>query len=558
MHAHRRCACMHAREYQDHFVSRLLTTMSQPHSRLRSRLRHSAALSRLTSATRRPSLRRRSLSASSLTKLLLTSTTVDSDSSIPTVSATIDNTLPLDFFKLDLVGVIKALKVSKWHKRQLIPAQLSVQRILGALTNSIYKLEYKDPVLNVNLPALLLRVYGKNVDLVVDRDTELEVLIKLLQKKIGPRLLGIFINGRIEQFLEGYVTLNRLQIRDAVISQMIARRMKDLHYKLELDDKDRKGIPATWKFILRWLDLFERTILPTWDNFDHREAFLTDYRKFRDAVLRYRKWLFDQYEEDISTNLRFCHNDTQYGNLLLHDLFSPEDIIVPQESSSLTSTTNKKDTNLAVIDFEYSGPNFPAYDLVNHFCEWMSDYHNEECSYYIHHDRYPTQLEQLNLIKSYVEYDFHYPSSNYKTNATVDVTSVTDILQYEIRKLYNECILWRPTVLIFWCLWGLIQNGPENDTTTDDLGSRKEEQGVGATYSISTGVDALQLDENVVVEDEITSSDDSFEYLKYAQQKASLMWGDLIGLGVVDELQVDQSMHHLIKHLDCGLFELAA
>lgn len=531
--------------------------MSLSHTRLRSRLRHSAALSRLASATRRPSLRGRSLSASSLTKLLLSSTVVDTDSSIPTVSATIDNTLPLDFFKQDLIGIIKALKVSKWHKRQLAIANMSVERILGALTNSIYKLEYKDSAMNLSLPALLLRVYGRNVDLIVDRDSELEVLIKLLQKKIGPRLLGIFANGRIEQFLEGYITLNRHQIRDPVISQMISRRMKDLHYKLELDDKDRKGIPATWKFILRWLDLFENSILPTWKNIDHKDAFLADYDQFRRAILHYREWLFDHYEEDISTNLRFCHNDTQYGNLLLHNLFSPEDIIVAKESSSLTSTTNKKDTSLVVIDFEYSGPNFPAYDLVNHFCEWMSDYHDESRSYYIHHDRYPTQLEQLNLIKSYIEYDFHYPSSNYKTNAEVDVTSVTDILQYEIRKLYNECIFWRPTVLIFWCLWGLIQYGPQSDDDADALGSKTEEQGVGSTYSISTGVDALQLDENVAVEDEVTFSDDSFDYLKYSQQKAALFWGDLIGLGIADGLEVPQLTHEIIKRLDCGLFELA-
>ena len=67
-----------------------------------------------------------------------------------------------------------------------------------------------------------------------------------------------------------------------------------------------------------------------------------------------------------------------------------------------------------VIDFEYSGANFPAYDIVNHFSEWMSDYHDPEKSYFIHQENYPNQLEQINLIKSYIEYDFQYPSSNLK------------------------------------------------------------------------------------------------------------------------------------------------
>ena len=96
---------------------------------------------------------------------------------------------------------------------------------------------------------------------------------------------------------------------------------------------------------------------------------------------------------------------------MLHESFNPEDILVetpvpstPTDESTpvIKSTSNKNDSKLVVIDFEYSGANFPAFDLVNHFSEWMADYHDEEKSYYIHEDKYPTQLQQLNLIKSYI------------------------------------------------------------------------------------------------------------------------------------------------------------
>lgn len=78
--------------------------------------------------------------------------------------------------------------------------KLKITRISGALTNSIYKIDYVDEEQDIHLPSLLLRVYGKNVDELIDRDSELMTLIKLSQKRIGPRLLGIFTNGRFEQF----------------------------------------------------------------------------------------------------------------------------------------------------------------------------------------------------------------------------------------------------------------------------------------------------------------------------------------------------------------------
>ena len=51
------------------------------------------------------------------------------------------------------------------------------------MTNAIYKIEYHDESQNIHLPTLL-RVYGKNVDELIDRDNELAILIKLSQKEL--------------------------------------------------------------------------------------------------------------------------------------------------------------------------------------------------------------------------------------------------------------------------------------------------------------------------------------------------------------------------------------
>lgn len=537
---------------------------------------------------------------------MVKSTQIESqEKAIPTTSATLDNSLPIDFFKQDLISLIKALKILKWHKQPLETIYLSINRISGALTNSIYRLQYKDHSNGLVLPSLLLRVYGKNVDSVIDRESELKTLIKLSQKKIGPRLLGIFANGRFEQFLEGFITLNKEQIRDQVISQMIGRRMKELHYKIILEPEELEtDMPTSWTWIYKWLDLLEEKLVEAKSvdpNFREEDVFFMPFAKFVELLETYREWLFDKYDRrNFSENYRFCHNDTQYGNLLLHESFNPNEIVLDRSgsesqsksssradltelssaassstklkvaaenaapisnvktsssSTDLKSTTNKKDSSLVVIDFEYSGCSFPALDLVNHFSEWMSDYHAEQ-SYFIHDENYPTKIEQLNLIKSYVEYDFQYPSSNLNINHLGDISnlSATELIELEIKKLFNECIFWRPTVQFFWGMWGLIQNGPfvKPNKNTPAL---QVEVGIDGNYSITTELENLQLEDDTHVED-ITSSDDDFDYMKYSQQKIGLILGDLIQFGLLSKSDLDSKALEQVKWLDVDLFEV--
>lgn len=528
----------------------------QPRSRSRSRTRTKGTNSRSTSSTRRPLLpNKKSNSSTSLNKLSLipssTTTPVEFDKPVPSIQAVLDNSLPLDFFKLDLIGLIKALKIHKWHKRQLTIANMLVSRISGALTNSIYKLEYIDEQQNLRLPALLLRVYGKNVDSIIDRELELAILIKLSAKRIGPRLLGIFINGRFEQFLEGFITLNKDQIRKPVISQILGRRMKDLHYKIDLDLKDFEStLPMSWKLIYKWLNLFETEYLQNYNDnkFDFKDFFLVDFARFKELIETYKNFLFSKYSKNsFHQNYKFCHNDTQYGNLLLHENFRI-DATTEEEKET------QNDSHLVVIDFEYSGANFPAFDFANHFCEWMSDYNHPDSSYYIFHDNFPTEKEQLNMIQAYVEFEVQHPT----TKLEDEKENPKDIVKYETEKLYNECVYWRPSVSIYWFLWGLIQNGqykPPPSLAPQNLVVTADDIGVDSTYTISHQLESTTL-EGEVVEEAITSTDDDFNYMKYSQQKVCLVIGDLIGLGLLKKEEIDEKHWHLIKNLDTSLFDL--
>ncbi|GMF00666.1 unnamed protein product [Ambrosiozyma monospora] len=205
------------------------TRKSRSRSRNRSRRRHSST------STTRPKSQEWATSFTSTSTSTKNDSAIDDSSSaaaapvykLNEVKASLDNSLPSDYFKQDILSVLQALRIPKWRKIQATPENISLitlERISGAMTNSIYKVTYK------NYYPLLLRLYGDNLDDIIDRENELLMLHRLSLRNIGPKLLGCFTNGRFEEFLNNSITLNKEQIKDKRISRMIARRMKELHF----------------------------------------------------------------------------------------------------------------------------------------------------------------------------------------------------------------------------------------------------------------------------------------------------------------------------------------
>lgn len=457
---------------------------------------------------------------------------------IPFAKAFLDISLPLDYLKDDVLTMIRSLKIPKWYCKgckttQLIKDNLKLTRITGAMTNSIFKVEYN------NFPSLLLRVYGPNVDSIIDRDYELQILARLSIHNIGPSLYGCFLNGRFEQFLDNSQTLTKENIRDWKTSQRIARRMKELHVGVPLTKNERKSSPIVWTRIENWMSKIEKS---GWciDGSNIRRVLLVDsWKKFKEIVLKYRCWL-NEFEPHV--DLVFCHNDTQYGNLLFTSPVIPVSIpstdaikISSGDSGSLFSTNSNisvdhiinpsieeqsQDCKLVVIDFEYSGPNTAAYDLANHLCEWMCDYHCFE-SYKSFENNYPTKEEVLNFIYCYVSH------LNGNKNLSIDE---------EVRNLYNSIIRHRALVSLHWSLWGIIQSGEIDFPKTEEI----IEKGPGGdTYIITENHDIENDDESICSFNSERNEDgvdiESFENILYANEKLMLLYSDLILLGVIDK-----------------------
>ena len=119
------------------------------------------------------------------------------------------------------------------YLRGLVPGWQDVEatdihltRLKGAMTNYMLLCEAK----NVEeCHKLLIRIYGPNTDKFFPREREVEVFCRLSEKGFGPRLIGLFKQGRFEEFLE-VEQLTKDDLRDETTMKLIAERMCEMHH----------------------------------------------------------------------------------------------------------------------------------------------------------------------------------------------------------------------------------------------------------------------------------------------------------------------------------------
>jgi thiamine kinase-like enzyme len=95
-------------------------------------------------------------------------------------------------------------------------------------------------------------VYGNGVDQIIDRENELAWLARLSHLNIGPSLLGVFGNGRFEQYLPS-TTLTHNDIRVPETSKKIASCLRELHDIVAVHPFDvSKDKLEIWSNIDKW------------------------------------------------------------------------------------------------------------------------------------------------------------------------------------------------------------------------------------------------------------------------------------------------------------------
>ncbi|KAK0665335.1 putative choline kinase [Cercophora samala] len=467
-------------------------------------------------------------------------------------------------FKNEIIRLAHTLRLKGWRRVPLDSGeQISVERLSGALTNAVYVVS--PPPESALLPSeskkipgkVLLRIYGPQVEHLIDRENELSVLRRLARKKIGPRLLGTFLNGRFEQYLNA-AALTSQSMREPETSRQIAKRMRELHDGVELLEEEKDLGPSVWRNWDKWLAQVEKTVLFLDKQYhdgpnDLSRGSSDSWKKkgyvcgvewpvFKELVRKYREFLDGQYGDPkkIREKLVFAHNDTQYGNILR---VRPDD----QKSPLLQPANEHK--QLVVIDFEYAGANIPGLEFANHFSEWTYDYHDARYPHVCDTTKYPNVDQQRRFIRAYVDHRprFPYIDSGKNTPVTTptgtgvgpsihtagSTSSIADFMldarvpaggwkeeermreaatEKRVKELMEETKLWRTANSAQWVAWGLVQ---------------------AKIPGLKVSPDGEAEDVTPTEEDEAEDDSEAFDYLGYTQSRAYFFLGDCVQLGLI-------------------------
>ncbi|KAM8861937.1 choline kinase alpha [Synchiropus picturatus] len=241
----------------------------------------------------------------------------------------------------------------------------------------------------------------------------------LAERELGPKLYGIFPQGRLEQYVPSR-KLDTCELAEPSISAEVAEKMARFHGMRMPFNKEPKWLFGTMEKYLSQVMRLNFTREPQLRRFNR----LLSYNLAQEMDVL--KCLLDSTPSPVV----FCHNDCQEGNILL-----------------LKGRQSSDKQKLMLIDFEYSSYNYRGFDIGNHFCEWMYDYNCDEFPYFKVNPRgYPTKAQQLHFIEHYLrEFD-----QGFDNLCTEDQTRLKEQLYVEVNRFSLASHF-------FWGLWSIIQ-----------------------------------------------------------------------------------------------------
>ncbi|KAM4553306.1 choline/ethanolamine kinase [Fundulus diaphanus] len=298
-------------------------------------------------------------------------------------------------------------------------ADFQISIISGGLSNLLYLccLPEHVPCVGEEPRQVLLRVYGAILQGVDSLVLESVMFAILAERTLGPKLYGIFPEGRLEQYLPN-TRMRTEQLSDPVISAEIATKLARFHEMVMPFNKEPKWLFGT---IDKYMDQVMKI------NFV-REAHVKKYKKLMKFDLPGELKRLRSLLAATPSPVVFCHNDVQEGNILM-----------------LEDRDHGSTESLMLIDFEYSSYNYRGFDFGNHFCEWMYNYtYNEWPFYKVTPENYPTREQQLFFIRSYLA-EHHRHSKSDLDQTQIEEDMIIEANRYALASHF------------LWGLWSIIQ-----------------------------------------------------------------------------------------------------
>ncbi|XP_026272287.1 ethanolamine kinase 1 [Frankliniella occidentalis] len=263
---------------------------------------------------------------------------------------------------------------------------------------------------------LLIRVYGKNTDLLIDRGAETRNIKLLERARLAPRLFATFNNGLAYEFAPG-ATLDAASVRDPAVFPLVARRVAQLHALSPEEDlliQPHQLRPVLWDILDKYLSLLR----------DGAKAGAQEHRFSQDfgGLERLESEIRDLQNQlsPLGSPLVMCHNDLLLANVILS----------PNRS------------NVVFIDYEYAGLNYQAFDIGNHFAEFAG-------VATVDYTLYPDKDLQTKWLEIYLE---EYNKLQVGNNTS------TKVNRKDVEQLYVQVNKFALASHLMWGLWALVQS----------------------------------------------------------------------------------------------------
>ncbi|TNN00828.1 choline kinase alpha [Takifugu rubripes] len=311
--------------------------------------------------------------------------------------------------------------------------------IRGGLSNKLFLCSLPDGTDTVGDEprSILLRLYGAILQMSCNKGdsrqsnkenlfqgTEAMVLESVMfailaERELGPKLYGIFPQGRLEQYIPSR-RLDTWELSDPSISAEVAEKMAKFHGMRMPFNKEPKWLFGTMEKYLSQVMRLKFT----------RDSHLRRFNRLLGYNLPQELEKLKILLDSTNSPVVFCHNDCQEGNILL-----------------LKGCQSSDKQKLMLIDFEYSSYNYRGFDIGNHFCEWMYDYSCEEFPFFkVNPQSYPSKALQLHFIDNYLRAS----DPGFVNLYAADQLKMKEALYVEVNRFSLASHF-------FWGLWSIIQ-----------------------------------------------------------------------------------------------------
>ena len=272
---------------------------------------------------------------------------------------------------------------------------------------------------------VLVRVYGLNSDLMIDRKKEIQNMKLLHKHNCGSELYAIFENGIAYEYLSG-TPLTVDSVRDPSVFPKVATAIAKMH---SIKPPGRIE-PCIWKLLRK----FQKLSPEGFPDDPERDAYFKKAIPFTKSELAIE---IDKMEEllggkDILSKSRivFSHNDLMPTNII----------------GGLEGCNRKDAMKVSMIDYEYGDWNYREFDLANHFGEFVG-LPDQETGKLNYDKYYPSKDLQLKWLAEYLK-----DAKKFETGREKNAS------EKEIEELHGMIKRFNPLPHLLWGIWSLIQS----------------------------------------------------------------------------------------------------